>query len=63
LDASFASERPKVTVANLLRVPIMQSQELDDIDRITSDLFSLKDSNYALIDDIFNYTLPDFKGG
>lgn len=71
LNASFASERPKVTVANLLNVPIVQSQELDlsairnynDIDRITGELFSLKDSEYALIDDLFNYTLPDFKGG
>jgi hypothetical protein len=70
LNASFASERPKVTVDNLLNVPILLSPELDlnsistynDVDRLTSELFSLKDSEYALIDDLFNYTLPDFKG-
>ena len=71
LNASFASERPKVTVANLLSVPIIQSQGLDldtiktysDVDRITNKLFSLKESEYTLIDDLINYTLPDFKGG
>ena len=71
LNASFASERPKVTVANLLSVPIVIREELnldtvktyEDVDRIASELFSLKDSEYTLVDDLINYTLQDFKGG
>ncbi|MBD2318366.1 HsdM family class I SAM-dependent methyltransferase [Phormidium tenue] len=70
LNASFASERPKVTVGNLLSVPIVQREGLDldivktynDIDRIAGELFALKDSEYVLINDLINYTLADFKG-
>ena len=70
LNASFASERPKVTVGNLLSVPIVQREGLDldivktynDVDRIAGELFALKDSEYVLINDLINYTLADFKG-
>lgn len=66
----FASYRPKVTVKDLLRVPILQNEEVnldsittyDEVDRLVNHLFSLKDSEYALIEDLFDYTLPDFKG-
>ncbi len=67
----FASYRPKVTVRDLLSVPILQNKEVnldsvkthDEVDRLVNQLFALKDSEYALIEDLFDYTLPDFKGG
>jgi len=67
----FASYRPKVTVNDLLNVPIpiAGNVNLDDIknhndvDNFTNNLFSLKDSESVLVNDLFNYTLPDFKGG
>jgi len=67
----FASYRPKVTVNDLLNVPIpiASNVNLDDIktyndvDNFTNNLFSLKDSESVLVNDLFNYTLPDFKGG
>ncbi len=33
-----------------------------DIDQKTKQLYSLKDSEWALVEDLFDYTLPDFKG-
>lgn len=67
----FASYRPKVTVRDLLSVPILQNKEVNldsvkthgEVDRLVNQLFALKDSEYALIEDLFDYTLPDFKGG
>ena len=67
----FASYRPKVTVKDLLSVPIPSKEEVsldsiknsNDVDRFTNRLFALKDSEYILVEDLFNYTLPDFKGG
>ena len=66
----FASYRPKVTVRDLLSVPILQNKEVnldsvkthDEVDRLVNQLFALKDSEYVLIEDLFDYTLPDFKG-
>ena len=34
----------------------------DEVDRLVNQLFALKDSEYVLIEDLFDYTLPDFKG-
>jgi len=66
----FASYRPKVTVKDLLSVPILQDAKVnlasikthDEVDQFASQLFALKESEYTLIEDLFDYTLPDFKG-
>lgn len=66
----FASYRPKVTVDDLLRVPIPVNQEVrlehiqttENIDDSIRRAFSLKDSEWALIEDVLSYTLLDFKG-
>ncbi|MEQ9373457.1 MAG: N-6 DNA methylase [Coleofasciculus chthonoplastes F3-SA18-01] len=66
----FASYRPEPNVEDLLRVPIPEPrtgllqnvENLEDIDRLVCDAFSFKDSEWVLIEDLFNYTLPDFKG-
>jgi hypothetical protein len=66
----FASYIPEVNVDELLRVPIPQSQvgtlqdikNLDELDECIRQAFEFKDSEWVLINDIFNYTLPDFKG-
>jgi hypothetical protein len=66
----FASYRPEPTVQDLLNVPLPEPQggllqgvdTLDDVDRRTYEAFSLKSSERVLIEDLFNYTLPDFKG-
>lgn len=67
----FASYRPKVTVNDLLKVPIPLTRTVNldsikthgDVDNFANDLFLLKDSESILVDDLFQYTLPDFKGG
>ncbi len=69
-SGSFASYIPKINVEDLLEVPIPQCypdilpgiQTFDDIDQRIRQVFSLKDSEWTLIEDLFNYTLPDFKG-
>ncbi|AMW29677.1 MULTISPECIES: HsdM family class I SAM-dependent methyltransferase [Arthrospira] len=67
----FASYRPEPNINELLRVPIPESPmrlhniqrlDFDDVDHRVREAFSLKDSEWLLIEDIFNYTLPDFKG-
>lgn len=66
----FAAYRPEINVEDLVRVPIPEPrlkllQELktfDDVDERVREAFSFKDSEWVLIDDLFNYTLPDFKG-
>ena len=66
----FASYRPEVTVEDLISVPIPPPRQgllkgikdFTDIDnRICSEFF-LKDSEQILIEDLYDYTLPDFKG-
>ncbi len=69
-NGSFASYIPKVSVKDLLRVPIPEKfteflpdiKNIDDVDEIVRQAFDLKDSEWVLINDLFNYTLPDFKG-
>jgi hypothetical protein len=66
----FAFYRPEPDVIDLLRVPIpicteqlLQGIEtFEDIDSRLYDAFSLKESEKVLIEDLFNYTLSDFKG-
>lgn len=66
----FASYRPEATVEDFMSVPIPPPRQgllkgiknFTDIDnRICSELF-LKDSERILIEDLYDYTLPDFKG-
>lgn len=66
----FASYIPEVNVNDLLRVPIPELsvgdlqniKTIDDIDERIRQAFEFKDSEWVLINDLFNYTLPDFKG-
>jgi type I restriction-modification system DNA methylase subunit len=66
----FASYIPEVNVNDLLRVPIPKLsvgelhniKTVDDIDERIRQAFEFKDSEWVLINDLFNYTLPDFKG-
>jgi type I restriction-modification system DNA methylase subunit len=66
----FSSYRPEPNGEDLLRVPIPEYREeitenletFDDVDHKIYDAFSLKESEKILIEDTFNYTLPDFKG-
>jgi hypothetical protein len=66
----FASYRPEPNTDDLLRVPIPESRghPLEDIvtkealDQRVREAFALRDSEWALVEDLFNYTLPDFKG-
>ena len=66
----LASYVPEVTVEDLLLVPIpnffqptiKELKTFDDVDAKVYDAFSLKESEQILIEDIFSYTLPDFKG-
>lgn len=66
----FASYRAEPNLEDLLRVPIPKySQEIaqnietfKDVDNRTYDAFSIKESEKALIEDLFDFTLLDFKG-
>ncbi|MDB9449365.1 HsdM family class I SAM-dependent methyltransferase [Dolichospermum circinale] len=66
----FASYIPEVNVDDLLRVAIPELsvgdlqniKTIDDIDERIRQAFEFKDSEWVLINDLFNYTLPDFKG-
>jgi hypothetical protein len=66
----FASYRPEPLVRDLLRVPIPLPEnkigggadETGESARSIRDLFELNESEWSLVEDLFNYTLPDFKG-
>jgi type I restriction-modification system DNA methylase subunit len=68
----FATYRPEVKPRDLLQVPIPELDSnsfqlqniktLDDVDDNIRKSFSFKDSEWVLIEDLFNFTLPDFKG-
>lgn len=66
----FASYRPEPNLEDILRVPIPEYQSkllknvnaFEDIDEYIRLTFAFKDSEWVLIDDLFQYTLPDFKG-
>jgi type I restriction-modification system DNA methylase subunit len=67
----FASYRPEIKSSDLLRVPIPDAgnfslqdiQTLEDVDETIRTAFFLRESEWILINDLFDYTLPDFKGG
>ncbi|MDJ0843846.1 HsdM family class I SAM-dependent methyltransferase [Crocosphaera sp.] len=66
----FASYIHEIKPNDLLKVPIAEPQEnilegietYEDVDQRIRELFEFKDSEWTLIEDLFNYTLPDFKG-
>ncbi|MEG3900918.1 N-6 DNA methylase [Microcoleus sp. B4-C5] len=66
----FASYIPEVNVDDLLRVPIPELsvgelhniKTVEDIDERIRQAFEFKDSEWVLINDLFNYTLQDFQG-
>lgn len=66
----FANYRAEANVEDLLKVPFPQIdqelfasvQDYNDIDTIIRKSFEFKESEWALIEDLFAYTLPDFKG-
>lgn len=69
-SGSFASYIPKVNVGDLMQVPIPSiSTEVigriktyEDIDLHLYNALAIRDSDRILIEDLFNFTLPDFKG-
>lgn len=66
----FACYIPEVKPGDLLRVPIPEARSgllqdietINDVDLRICEAFSFKDSEWTLIEDLFNYTLQDFKG-
>jgi hypothetical protein len=66
----FSSYRPESLVEEVLTVPVPRPvpgmlqnvNNYGDVDLNIREAFNFKDSEWALIDDLFNYTLPDFKG-
>jgi hypothetical protein len=69
-SSRFASYRPEPLVSEFLRVPLafcadVGLQKLDSydaVDRNVRSAFSFKDAEWVLVEDLFNVTLPDFKG-
>jgi hypothetical protein len=67
----FAFYRPSPNKENLLRIPIpkckrgvlKEIERIEDVDMHVKQLFGLKDAEWVLVEDLFNYTLQDFKGG
>lgn len=66
----LASYRPEALVEEVLRVPLPDAlpQGLNDIrvytdvDALSQAAFALKDAEWTLVEDLFRFTLPDFKG-
>ncbi len=66
----FASYRPSPLVEELLRVPVPEPRPgrlnsiktPSDFDEQIRRAFNFKDAEWVLIEDLFNVTLPDFKG-
>jgi type I restriction-modification system DNA methylase subunit len=66
----FVAYRPEIKPNELLRVPLPEPKtgllnelkNYDDVDERIRQAFEFKDSEWVLIEDLFNYTLPDFKG-
>ena len=66
----LASYRPEPLVEELRRIPIPSTKQLDlrqfqnfsEIDEACTKAFALKDSESILIDDLFEFTMADFKG-
>jgi hypothetical protein len=66
----FASYRPEPLVKELLSVPIPElkavysevANKAEGIDQYIHEAFGFKDAEWVLIEDLCNFTLPDFKG-
>ena len=66
----LASYRPEPLVEEMRGVPFARPHDrmlvgvhsFEDIDNRVREEFGIKDAEWALIDDLFSYTLPDFKG-
>jgi hypothetical protein len=69
-SSRFASYRPEPLVEELLRVPIPEPQKgllegirkPSDVDARVREAFGFKNAEWVLVEDLFNVTLPDFKG-
>jgi type I restriction-modification system DNA methylase subunit len=69
-SGSFSSYIPKANVDDLMQIPIPENcsgilknlKNKDNVDQIIQDVFSFKNSQWLLVEDLFKYTLPDFKG-
>jgi len=69
-SSRFASYRPEPLVSELLRVPLPEPRpniiagvrDLETVDRRVREAFAFKDAEWVLVEDLFNVTLPDFKG-
>ncbi|HUW18973.1 MAG TPA: N-6 DNA methylase [Sedimentisphaerales bacterium] len=67
----FAFYRPSPNKEDLLRVPIpkctggvlKEIRRIQDVDVRAKEVFGLKGAEWVLVEDLFDYTLPDFKGG
>lgn len=70
VSGRMATFIPTVTVEELLSVPLPEIRsdllkglaDYDDVDERVKEAFGFSESEWVLIDDLFNYTLPDFKG-
>jgi hypothetical protein len=70
ISGRLASYRPEPLVEELRSVPLPPPREgmlvgvhsFQDVDDRVRKEFGLKDAEWVLIDDLFRYTLPDFKG-
>ncbi len=66
----MATYIPTVKVEDLLRVPLPEIRpnllekisNYEKLDQRVREAFGFSDSEWVLIDDLFDYTLPDFKG-
>jgi hypothetical protein len=71
-SSRFSSYRPEPLVNELLRVPVpeprpgllagVRNYDYEEVDRRVKRAFDFKDSEWVLVEDLFNVTLPDFKG-
>lgn len=67
----FASYRPSINAEDMLSVPIPNPSSISladitgykDIDATVRKAFRFKESEWTLVEDLFDYTLPDFKEG
>jgi hypothetical protein len=69
-SSRFASYRPEPLVEEFLRIPIPEPRpgllsgitSLEQTDLRAKEAFAFKDAEWVLVEDLFNVTLPDFKG-
>jgi hypothetical protein len=69
-SGQFAAFIPKPIEEELRRVPLPESRtdllqgikKLEEVDERIRELFHFKDNEWMLIEDLFEFTLPDFKG-